>query len=127
MEATIKKDSMLDPKNYNKDVVDLIRTMKPGAEELEAIAEQFKGNDTMIRVFRKYCEENEVCAKLPTCSLDKLKNAEMLRHDVEYILDLAGEPISATNRYGDSQLQHFATNFETFFADRISAIGDFNE
>ena len=127
MEATIKKNSMLDPKNYNKDVVDLIRTMKPGAEELEAIAEQFKGNDTMIRVFHKYCEENQVCAKLPTCSLDKLKNAEMLRNDVEYILDLAGEPTSATNMYGDAQLQHFAENFETVFADRISTIGNFNE
>lgn len=127
MEATIKKNATLDPKSYNKDVVDLIRTMNPGAEELEAIAEQFKGNDTMLRFFRKYCEENEVCAKLPACSLDKLKNAEMLRHDVEYILDLAGEPTSATNKYGDAQLQHFADNFETVFADRISVIGPLNE
>lgn len=127
MEARIKKNAMLDPKNYNRDVVDLIRTMKPGAEELEAIAEQFKGNDTMIRVFRKYCEDNEVCANLPACSLDKLKSAELLRHDVEYILDLAGEPTSATNKYGDAQLQHFAENFETVFADRISTIGNFNE
>ena len=127
MEATIKKNAMLDPKRYNKDVVDMIRTMKPGAEELEAIAEQFEGNDTMLRFFHKYCEENKVCAKLPACSFDKLKNAEMLRHDVEYILDLAGEPTSATNKYGDVQLQHFAENFETVFADRISVIGPFNE
>ena len=127
MATTIKKRSMLDPKNYNKEVVDLVRTMKPDAEELEAIAEQFKGNDTMIRFFRKHNEENDLRANLPLCGADRVKIAELMRGDLEYVLDLAGEPTSATNRYGNAQLQHFAENFETVFADRISAIGDFNE
>lgn len=38
LESTIKKNAVLDPKNYNKDVVDLVLTMKPDGEELEAIA-----------------------------------------------------------------------------------------
>ena len=125
--SMIKKNAMLDPKNYNRDVVDLIRTMEPAAEELEAIAEQFKGNDTMLRVFRKYCDENHVIANLPVCSADRLKSVELLRGDLEYILSLAGEPTSATNVYGDTQLQHFAEKFEEVFADRIEAIGAYNE
>lgn len=81
----------------------------------------------MLRFFHKHCEENNICAKLPVCSTVRLKNVDIMRTDIEYILELAGEPTSATNKYGDAQLQHFAAQFETVFADRISIIGNFNE
>lgn len=125
LEARIKKASMLDPKSYNKDTVDLIRTMKPDAEELEAIAEQYKGNETMLRFFHKYREENKLIVNLPLCGADKLKHVKLMRDDLTYVLGLAGEPFSETNRYADAQLQHFAENFEKVFADRISAIGEY--
>ena len=58
--ASIKKKSILDPAKYNQAYADLIWKMKPDAEELEAIAKMFDGNETMLRVFHQYKDENKI-------------------------------------------------------------------
>jgi bifunctional ADP-heptose synthase (sugar kinase/adenylyltransferase) len=123
MEADIRKQSILDPKAYNKEIMDLVFMLKPDAKELEQIAQQFDGNETMLRAFRKYCDDNTVNAKLPLCGNDKLKLLDTMRQDIKYIFACAGEPTSEMNRYGDEILQHWAANFESVLADKIATLG----
>lgn len=123
---TIKKKSRLNIQNYRADIVEFFKTMKPGAEDLEAIAKQFEGNETMLQFFHRYREENEMIAELPMCFADKLKHIRPIRDDVGYAFNYAGEPFHVEkNRTGHTMLQHWSENFETVFADRIKAIGDF--
>ena len=124
LETSIKNRMTINAKDYNKDTVELIKILAPDVDELEAIAKQFEGNETMLRLFRKYCDDQQMIANLPLCGVDRLKAIRGMRDDIVYILSLAGEPTSATNRYGDSQLQHFAENFEKVFDNQIQAIGD---
>lgn len=123
---TIKRNSRLDIQNYRADIVEFFRTMKPGAEDLEAMAKQFEGNETMLQFFHRYAEENAMIAELPMCFSDKQKFVQQIRNDLSYAFDCAGEPFHVEkNRNGHVMLQHWGDNFDSVFADRISAIGDF--
>lgn len=126
LSATIKKKAKLDPQNYRADVVEFMRTMKPGAEDLEAIAKQFEGNETMLQFLHQYRTEQQLIAELPMTFTDKLKYVQRIRDDLGYALGLAGEPFDIEkNRYAHVLLQDWADNFDKVFADRIEAIGDF--
>lgn len=124
LETYIKNRMTINAKDYNKDTVELIKLLTPDVDELEAIAKQFEGNETMLRIFHKYRDDHQMVANLPLCGVDRLKELRRMRDDIVYILSLAGEPTSATNKYGDSQLQHFAENFEKVFGNQIQMIGD---
>lgn len=123
---TIKKKSRLDIQNYRADIVEFFKTMKPGVEDLEAMAKQFEGNETMLQFFHRYATENAMVAELPMCFADKQKFVQQIRNDLGYAIDYAGEPFHVEkNRTGHTMLQHWSENFETVFDDRIKAIGDF--
>ena len=124
LETYIKNRMTINSKDYNKDIVELIKLLTPDVDELEAIAKQFEGNETMLRFFHKYRDDHQMIADLPLCGVDRLKVVRRMRDDIVYILSLAGEPTSATNKYGDAQLQHFAENFDSVFGDQIQMIGD---
>ena len=124
LETYIKNRMTINSKDYNKDTVELINLLTPDADELETIAKQFEGNETMLRFFYKYRDDHQLTASLPPCGPGRLKQIGRMRDDILYVLSLASEPTSATNKYGDLQLQHFAENFEKVFDDQIQAIGD---
>lgn len=125
VEKSIKNRMLIDPKMYNKDVADLMFMLKPEQEEVERLAEQFAGNETMQRVIRKYCAENDLKhANLPKSGADKLQAVKKIRQDLDYMFACAGEPVSSNNRAGDSYLQTFSEKFETVFAEQLESIGN---
>ena len=125
VEKSIKNRMLIDPKLYNKDVADLMFMLKPEQEEVARLAEQFAGNETMQRVIRKYCAENDLKhANLPKSGADKLQAVKKIRQDLDYVFACAGEPVSRDNRAGDSYLQTFCEKFETVFAEQLESIGN---
>ena len=123
LEKSIKSKMVISAKDYNKDTVELVKLLSPDTEELEAIAQQFAGNETMLRFFQQYNNEHELCASLPVSGADRLKALRLMQGDIAWGLDIAGRPTSEENRYGDACLQSFAENFEKVFEDRIEIIG----
>ena len=123
--AAIKAKSRLNIQNYRADIVEFVKTMKPGREDLEALAKQFE-NETMLQFFHKYRDEQQMIADLPMCYADRLKYVQRIRDDLGYVFDEAGEPFDIEkNRNAHTMLQHWGDTFEQVFADRIEAIGDF--
>lgn len=124
LEKNIKSKMIISAKDYNKDTVELMHLLTPDVEEFEAIAQQFAGNETMLRFFRKYRDDHALQAVLPIGCEDRLKALKTMRDDISWILRIAGQPKSAENKYGDDQLQHFAAEFEKVFKRELEIIGE---
>lgn len=121
LEAKLKAGIIIRGEDYDSATMAAISALEPGAAELTEIAKRYEGNETMLRALDQYNIKHKVGAEIPVSGQSKVDALDMIRADINYVLQQAG---SLDSKYGSDQLQHFAENFDAVFCDRISIIGE---
>ena len=110
--------------DYDASAMAAIKELKPDAAELSKIAQNYVGNETMLRALKKYCADNKVTAELPHSGESKIQAVDLMRGDIRYVLGLTANADYMQNRYGADLLRSHAENFDLVFENRISVIGE---
>lgn len=112
--AKIRKEDI------NLDVMAVIRELNPTADELTQICNDYKNNQTMLRLLREYIKGNKIDGVIiPPINADRVKALKRLCENLKGCARVAADYNSPLHT---TQFEHYANNFDTVFEKEIEII-----
>lgn len=95
-EQDVKDAAILQGSDLTDDMKLLAAGIKLTGDDLQALADRYAGNETMLRAIRDYAQREEKIVNLPPMADDKLQAVEKIRTGALNLVDsIASNPLDA--------------------------------
>lgn len=112
--AKIRKEDI------NLDVMAVIKELKPSADELTQICNDYKNNQTMLRLIREYIHANGISGVIiPAINADRVTALNRICDNLKGCAKVAADYNSPLHT---RQFEHIANNFDSVFEKDLAII-----
>ena len=102
-------------------LLSVIKELKPSAEELTEICNDYKENQTMLRLIREYVSNNKITnVTMPAIMADRVIALNKICKDLKDIARIASDHESPLRT---KQFENIANNFDSVFETQLNIIG----
>ena len=120
LENTFKSSARIKAADIDLDMLNVIKTLEPAAEELSEICKDYENNQTMLRLIREYSKNNKIHnVEIPAIMADRVVALNKMCKDLKDCARIAADYSSPLRA---KQLEYIANNFDNAFAAQLKII-----
>lgn len=120
LKMLLEDSAKIRKEDINLDVMAVIKELKPSADELTQICNDYKNNQTMLRLIREYIHANSIGGVIiPAINADRVTALNRICDNLKGCAKVAADYNSPLHT---KQFEHIANNFDSIFEKELAII-----